>query len=108
VVLYEKTGQISAFIEKPKDFVSNKINAGIYLFTPAIVKRIQVSTLCHDVLRVREIHYHKPCRLLTRMLITMMETAAQAHVDRARDLPSDGERGQSVCYGELLVAAHNT
>jgi mannose-1-phosphate guanylyltransferase len=41
VVLYDKDGKIEAFIEKPKVPVSNKINAGMYLFNVDIVKRIQ-------------------------------------------------------------------
>ena len=43
VVVYNaKSGQIERFVEKPKIFVSNKINAGMYIFNPAILKRIQV------------------------------------------------------------------
>jgi mannose-1-phosphate guanylyltransferase len=43
VVVYDNdTGKIKKFVEKPKEFVSNKINAGIYLFNPAILKRIEV------------------------------------------------------------------
>lgn len=43
VVVYdEQTGQIQRFVEKPKVFVSNKINAGMYIFNPDILKRIQV------------------------------------------------------------------
>ena len=30
------------FVEKPKEFVSNKINAGMYIFTSKILNRIQV------------------------------------------------------------------
>lgn len=41
VVLYEKDGKIQKFIEKPKEPISNKINAGIYLFNVDIIKRIQ-------------------------------------------------------------------
>ncbi|CAI8041320.1 Mannose-1-phosphate guanyltransferase beta [Geodia barretti] len=43
VVVYNPTsGQIDRFVEKPKIFVSNKINAGIYIFSPTVLKRIQV------------------------------------------------------------------
>ena len=50
VVVYNPTsGQIDRFVEKPKIFVSNKINAGIYIFSPTVLKRIQV----HNVLRVK-------------------------------------------------------
>ncbi|EDV19461.1 Mannose-1-phosphate guanyltransferase beta [Trichoplax sp. H2] len=41
VVVYESsTGKIQRFVEKPKVFVSNKINAGMYIFNPAILDRI--------------------------------------------------------------------
>lgn len=44
VVVYEgDTGRIHRFVEKPQVFVSNKINAGMYIFSPAMLKRIQVS-----------------------------------------------------------------
>lgn len=34
------TTEIERFVEKPKDFVSNKINAGIYLLNPSVISRI--------------------------------------------------------------------
>jgi len=41
VVVYEKdTGKIERFVEKPQVFVSNRINAGLYIFNPDILKRI--------------------------------------------------------------------
>ena len=44
VVVYEPaSGQIEKFVEKPQEFVSNKINAGMYIFSPAILDRIEVS-----------------------------------------------------------------
>jgi len=42
VVLSAPDGQIQQFIEKPQTFVSNKINAGIYLFNVDILKRIEL------------------------------------------------------------------
>ena len=43
VVIYkENTGEIQKFVEKPKVFVSSKINAGMYIFNPDILKRIEV------------------------------------------------------------------
>ena len=50
VVYKEETGCIQRFVEKPKVFVSNKINAGMYIFNPSILKRIEVrptSVLLH-------------------------------------------------------------
>lgn len=42
VVLYEESGCITNFIEKPQEFVSNKINAGMYIFSSNILKRISL------------------------------------------------------------------
>lgn len=33
---------IDRFVEKPKDFVSNRINAGIYIFNPSMLDRIEL------------------------------------------------------------------
>lgn len=40
VILEEGTGQVERFVEKPKIFVGNKINAGIYLLNPSVLDRI--------------------------------------------------------------------
>mmetsp|Transcript_51261 Transcript_51261/g.85168 ORF Transcript_51261/g.85168 Transcript_51261/m.85168 type:complete len:278 (-) Transcript_51261:117-950(-) len=40
VVSDEGTGRIQRFVEKPKEFVGNKINAGLYIFNPSILNRI--------------------------------------------------------------------
>uniref|UniRef100_A0A8C5DXK7 mannose-1-phosphate guanylyltransferase n=1 Tax=Gouania willdenowi TaxID=441366 RepID=A0A8C5DXK7_GOUWI len=43
VVVYEaESGRICRFVEKPQVFVSNKINAGIYIFNPRVLSRIQL------------------------------------------------------------------
>ena len=42
VVYKEETGQIQRFVEKPRVFVGNKINAGMYIFNPSILQRIEV------------------------------------------------------------------
>ncbi|KAI8912334.1 nucleotide-diphospho-sugar transferase [Powellomyces hirtus] len=41
VVLKEGTKQIDRFVEKPKEYVGNHINAGIYIFNPSMINRIQ-------------------------------------------------------------------
>jgi mannose-1-phosphate guanylyltransferase len=41
VVLADEQGKIDRFVEKPKVYVGNKINAGIYIFNPSILNRIQ-------------------------------------------------------------------
>ena len=44
VVVYDQTtGKIDRFVEKPQEYVGNKINAGMYIFTPSILNRIEVS-----------------------------------------------------------------
>uniref|UniRef100_A0A0D6QWW3 mannose-1-phosphate guanylyltransferase n=1 Tax=Araucaria cunninghamii TaxID=56994 RepID=A0A0D6QWW3_ARACU len=40
VILDEETGKVERFVEKPKMFVGNKINAGIYLLNPSVLDRI--------------------------------------------------------------------
>ncbi|XP_022190606.2 mannose-1-phosphate guanyltransferase beta [Nilaparvata lugens] len=42
VVVYHADGCIKSFIEKPQEFVSNKINAGIYILNPSVLKRIEI------------------------------------------------------------------
>jgi len=42
VVIYGEDGKITKFVEKPAEFVSNRINAGLYIFNPSILKRIQL------------------------------------------------------------------
>ena len=42
VVVSKDDGQIERFVEKPQEWVGDKINAGMYIFTPAILKRIPV------------------------------------------------------------------
>lgn len=45
VVLYDKDGKIDSFIEKPQEFISNKINAGLYIFNPSVLKRIELRNM---------------------------------------------------------------
>ncbi|XP_008801635.2 probable mannose-1-phosphate guanylyltransferase 1 isoform X1 [Phoenix dactylifera] len=42
VVMKEETGKVDRFVEKPKIFVGNKINAGIYLLNPSVMDRIEL------------------------------------------------------------------
>lgn len=41
VVVAQENGQIERFVEKPTTFVSNKINAGLYLFSLDMIDRIE-------------------------------------------------------------------
>lgn len=42
VVIINEYGQVQQFQEKPKEFVGDKINAGIYVCDPKILDRIQL------------------------------------------------------------------
>jgi mannose-1-phosphate guanylyltransferase len=41
VVVADDNNKIERFVEKPKEFISNKINAGLYLFNTSILDRIE-------------------------------------------------------------------
>merc|ERR1712000_373004 len=41
VVVYKKDGAIERFVEKPQTFVGNRINAGLYIFNPSVLNRIE-------------------------------------------------------------------
>jgi mannose-1-phosphate guanylyltransferase len=42
VIVSNENGKIERFVEKPQIYVGNKINAGIYIFNPSILDRIQL------------------------------------------------------------------
>jgi len=42
VVVSTESGKIERFVEKPQVYVGNKINAGIYIFNPSILNRIEL------------------------------------------------------------------
>jgi len=42
VVVSDESGKISRFVEKPQVYVGNKINAGLYIFNPSILNRIEL------------------------------------------------------------------
>uniref|UniRef100_A0A6G1SDA8 mannose-1-phosphate guanylyltransferase n=1 Tax=Aceria tosichella TaxID=561515 RepID=A0A6G1SDA8_9ACAR len=42
VVVYSQDGKVERFVEKPTEFVSNKINAGLYIFSKSILNRIEL------------------------------------------------------------------
>ncbi|XP_058099405.1 mannose-1-phosphate guanylyltransferase 1-like [Magnolia sinica] len=42
VVMDEESGKVERFVEKPKTYVGNKINAGIYLMNPSVIQRVQL------------------------------------------------------------------
>ena len=43
VVVYSpESGRIDRFVEKPQEYVSNKINAGMYMFNLSVLDRIEL------------------------------------------------------------------
>lgn len=42
VIVHKPNGQIERFVEKPQEFISNKINAGIYILNPSMINRIEL------------------------------------------------------------------
>ena len=40
VIVHNTDGLVERFVEKPKEFVGDKINAGIYVCSPEILRRI--------------------------------------------------------------------
>lgn len=42
VVVYDEHGKVDRFVEKPQEFVSNRINAGLYILNPSVLNRIEL------------------------------------------------------------------
>ena len=42
VIVSDENNKILKFVEKPKEFISNRINAGLYIFNRKILNRIKV------------------------------------------------------------------
>nr|AEE61732.1 unknown [Dendroctonus ponderosae] len=42
VVVYDDNKCIQSFVEKPQEFISNKINAGLYVLNPSVLNRIEL------------------------------------------------------------------
>ncbi|VDP15739.1 unnamed protein product [Soboliphyme baturini] len=42
VVVFDQVGRVDAFVEKPIEYVGNKINAGIYLLNNSVLDRIEL------------------------------------------------------------------
>lgn len=42
VIITKEDGQIERFVEKPTSFVSNKINAGLYLLNVSMIDRVEL------------------------------------------------------------------
>ncbi|KRW99939.1 hypothetical protein PPERSA_12615 [Pseudocohnilembus persalinus] len=40
VIIHDQKGKIERFVEKPKEFIGDEINAGLYLFNTSVIERI--------------------------------------------------------------------
>lgn len=58
VVVYDEQGRIEKFVEKPTEFVSNKINAGMYIFNPSIMNRIEVHYFTIEKFKKQYLYQH--------------------------------------------------
>ncbi|TNN10032.1 Mannose-1-phosphate guanyltransferase beta isoform 1 [Schistosoma japonicum] len=45
VVHNDQTGLVKRFVEKPSEYIANRVNAGLYIFEPSILKRIEAKPL---------------------------------------------------------------
>ena len=90
VVSEADTGRICRFVEKPRVFVSNKINAGLYIFSPGILQRIQVG--------VRTSGRAGLGGQVPRSALHPVPAAAP-HLHREGNLPSHGAGGTALRHG---------
>jgi hypothetical protein len=83
-VVVTKSGSsvIERFVEKPVEFVGNRINAGIYMFNPSVLDRIEVR-------RSRQFEMVETNQSLRHVVAT--------HFDRKGDLPRRRRRPTTAC-----------
>lgn len=91
VVCDERTGRILHFVEKPETFVSDMINGGVYVFSPAIFKRIPAGrpVSMNELLPVMALEEQLHSMLLTGYWVKLTNTASfieavSAHLDILR------------------------
>lgn len=90
VVSMPNSSAIDRFVEKPVEFVGNRINAGIYIFNPSVLRRIEVGHIHHY-------RFPAPCERSMNQMLTLLSIftvcfLAQANLHREGDLPSNGSR----------------
>ncbi|CAB1315631.1 unnamed protein product [Coregonus sp. 'balchen'] len=97
VVMYEvENGRIHRFVEKPQVFVSNKINAGMYIFSPTMLQRIELQGFWMDI--------GQPKDFLTGMCM-YLQSVRQHTPDRLRTGP--GFLGNVLVIGENCTIGPN-
>lgn len=56
IVCHQNSTLIDRFVEKPSEFVSNRINAGIYIFNPSVLSRVKVNDVMSNSLASADVH----------------------------------------------------
>lgn len=80
VVVFETdSGRIQRFVEKPQVFVSNKINAGMYIFNPSMLSRIQVCTFQMKGFQVGRLVVDKLHSILMSVCVCVCAAEADVH-----------------------------
>lgn len=96
VLMDKKTGKVEKFIEKPKTFVGDKINAGIYIFNPSVLDQMELK----PTLLENEVF---PKMAGEGKLYAMALSGFWMDIDQ----PKDYIRGQSLYLDFLRRACHS-
>ena len=123
VVVDERTGRVRHFVYRPQTFVSDVINAGVYVFSQSVFKRIEAGRKVHmqDILPALAAEEQLQSCLLSGHWVKMTDTQAYLdavgpHLEIMRFMrpqglasaPADGSytiRGDVVLHPEATVGA---
>jgi NDP-sugar pyrophosphorylase family protein len=88
VVFQEDTGEIQKFVEKPQEYVGNKINAGMYILNPSVLDRIPLA----------------PTSIEKQVCLYFFLFTVKVHSFFVKDFPSNGLNRKSLClyFARLL------
>ena len=45
IVVYDENNKVNKFVEKPKEYVGDRINAGFYIFDTPVLDRIELKNI---------------------------------------------------------------
>ena len=83
VVTKPGSSVIDRFVEKPVEFVGNRINAGIYMFNPSVLDRIEVGLF--SVIREKQAD-------------SVIRHVVATHLNRKGDFPCRRRRSTASCF----------
>jgi mannose-1-phosphate guanylyltransferase len=88
VVFQEDTGEIQKFVEKPQEYVGNKINAGMYILNPSVLDRIPLA----------------PTSIEKQVCLYFFLFTVKVHSFFVKGFPSNGLNRKSLClyFARLL------